>query len=180
MAREVISTGNELAAMAAVDAGARFFGGYPITPSSEVMHVASDLLPKVGGTAIQMEDEIGGISAALGASMAGVKSFTATSGPGISLKAEQIGLGFIAAAALIALGILILRLQGVTSLSPFGAFLFFAGAVVDALVEVVEQSQVQSPHVWAALMQKIKNFVSDVASSMLETYQAYEKGLPAS
>jgi len=41
--REVISSGNDLAAMAAVDAGCRFFGGYPITPSSEVMHTISDL-----------------------------------------------------------------------------------------------------------------------------------------
>ncbi len=104
--REVISTGNELAAKAAVEAGARFFGGYPITPSSEVMHEASDLLPKVGGVAIQMEDEIGGISAALGASMAGVKSFTATSGPGISLKAEQIGLGFIAEIPLVIINVM--------------------------------------------------------------------------
>ncbi len=106
MAREVISTGNELAARAAVDAGARFFGGYPITPSSEVMHEASDLLPKVGGKFIQMEDEIGGISVALGASMSGVKSFTATSGPGISLKAEQIGLGFIAEIPLVIVNVM--------------------------------------------------------------------------
>ena len=104
--REVISTGNELAAKAAVEAGARFFGGYPITPSSEVMHESSDLLPAVGGTAIQMEDEIAGISAALGASMTGVKSFTATSGPGISLKAEQIGLGFIAEIPLVIINVM--------------------------------------------------------------------------
>jgi len=106
MAREVISTGNELAAKAAVEAGARFFGGYPITPSSEVMHVASDLLPAVGGVAIQMEDEIAGISAAIGASAAGVKSFTATSGPGISLKAEQIGLAFIAEIPLVIVNVM--------------------------------------------------------------------------
>ncbi len=106
MAREVISTGNELASRAAVDAGARFFGGYPITPSSEVMHEASDLLPKVGGKFIQMEDEIAGISVALGASMSGVKSYTATSGPGISLKAEQIGLGFIAEIPLVIINVM--------------------------------------------------------------------------
>lgn len=104
--REVISTGNELAALAAVEAGARFFAGYPITPSSEVMHESSDLLPEVGGTCIQMEDEIAGISAALGASMTGVKSFTATSGPGISLKAEQIGLGFIAEIPLVIINVM--------------------------------------------------------------------------
>ncbi len=90
--REVISSGNELAAMAAVDAGCRFFAGYPLTPSSEVMHVISDLLPKVGGAAIQMEDEIAGVAAAIGAGMSGVRTLTATSGPGISLKAENLGL----------------------------------------------------------------------------------------
>jgi len=106
MAREIISNGNELCAKASIEAGAKFFGGYPLTPSSEVMHVSSDLLPKVGGVAIQMEDEIGGISAALGSSMTGVKSFTATSGPGISLKAEQIGLGFIAEIPLVIVNVM--------------------------------------------------------------------------
>jgi len=96
MPREVVSTGNQLAAKAAIDAGCKFFGGYPITPSSEVAHEMSKLLPKVGGVFIQMEDEIGGIAVALGASMSGVKSMTNTSGPGISLKAEQIGLAFMA------------------------------------------------------------------------------------
>jgi len=101
MAREVVSTGNQLAAQAAIDAGCRFFGGYPITPSSEVAHEMSKLLPKVGGVFIQMEDEIAGISVALGASMSGVKAMTNTSGPGISLKAEQIGLGFMAETPLV-------------------------------------------------------------------------------
>lgn len=106
MAREVISTGNELSALGAFDAGCMFFGGYPITPSSEVMHEMSDLLPTVGGKFIQMEDEIAGISVALGASMAGTKSMTATSGPGISLKAEQIGLAFIAEVPLVIINVM--------------------------------------------------------------------------
>lgn len=94
--REEIANGNELAALAAIDAGCRFFGGYPITPSSEIAHEMSVKLPRVGGTFIQMEDEIGGISVSLGAAMSGTKSMTATSGPGISLKSEQIGLAFMA------------------------------------------------------------------------------------
>lgn len=106
MAREVISSGNELSALAAVDCGCKFFSGYPITPSSEVMHECSVLLPEVGGKFIQMEDEIAGICAALGASMSGVKSMTATSGPGISLKAEQIGLGFIAEVPLVIVNVM--------------------------------------------------------------------------
>ena len=104
--REVISSGNELAALAAVDAGCRFFGGYPITPSSEVMHEISDLLPKVGGTAIQMEDEIAGVAAAIGAGMAGVRTMTATSGPGISLKAENLGLAQMAEVPLVVVNVM--------------------------------------------------------------------------
>ena len=106
MAREIISTGNDLAAMAAVDSGCMFFGGYPITPSSEVMHTISDLLPKVGGTCIQMEDEIGGICAAIGAAMSGVRAMTATSGPGISLKAENLGLAQMAEVPLVVVDVM--------------------------------------------------------------------------
>ncbi len=106
MAREVISSGNDLAAKAAVDSGCMFFGGYPITPSSEVMHTISDLLPKVGGTSIQMEDEIAGICAAIGASMSGVRSMTATSGPGISLKAENLGLAQMAEVPLVVVDVM--------------------------------------------------------------------------
>ncbi len=104
--REIISTGNDLAAIAAVDAGCRFFGGYPITPSSEVMHTISDLLPAVGGVAIQMEDEIAGIAAAAGAGMAGVRTMTATSGPGVSLKAENLGLAQMAEVPLVLVNVM--------------------------------------------------------------------------
>ena len=104
--REIISTGNDLAAIAAVDAGCMFFGGYPITPSSEVMHTISDLLPAKGGVAIQMEDEIGGVAAAIGASMSGVRSLTATSGPGISLKAENLGLAQMAEVPLVVVNVM--------------------------------------------------------------------------
>jgi 2-oxoglutarate ferredoxin oxidoreductase subunit alpha len=106
MAREIISSGNDLAAIAAVDAGCMFFGGYPITPSSEVMHTISDLLPKVGGTCIQMEDEIAGICAAIGAAMSGVRAMTATSGPGISLKAENLGLAQMAEVPLVVVDVM--------------------------------------------------------------------------
>lgn len=104
--REVIATGNALVAKAAVDCGCEFFGGYPITPSSEVAHELSHLLPKKGETFIQMEDEISGICVALGASMSGKKSMTASSGPGISLKAEQIGLAFIAEVPLVIVNVM--------------------------------------------------------------------------
>ena len=83
--------GNQACAKAAIDAGVRFYAGYPITPSTEIAEFMAEELPKVGGKFIQMEDEIGGISAILGASLTGVKSITATSGPGFSLKQENIG-----------------------------------------------------------------------------------------
>lgn len=83
--------GNEACALGAIRAGCRFFAGYPITPSSEVAEVMARELPKVGGTFIQMEDEIASMGAVIGASMGGVKSMTATSGPGFSLKQENLG-----------------------------------------------------------------------------------------
>ena len=106
MAREVISSGNELAALAATDAGCKFFGGYPITPSSEIMHAMSDLMPKNGGVSIQMEDEIAGICSAIGASMSGIRALTATSGPGISLKAENLGLAQMAEVPLVVVNVM--------------------------------------------------------------------------
>ncbi len=104
--REVISTGNELSAIAAVDAGCMFFGGYPLTPSSEIMHVISDLLPAKGGTAIQMEDEIAGICTVIGAAMSGKRALTATSGPGMSLKAENLGLAQMAEVPLVCVNVM--------------------------------------------------------------------------
>ncbi|MCC7201850.1 MAG: 2-oxoacid:acceptor oxidoreductase subunit alpha [Nitrospirae bacterium] len=84
--------GNEACAEGAFYAGCRFFAGYPITPSTEVMEIAAARLPKMGGVFIQMEDEIASISAIIGGSLGGQKSMTATSGPGFSLMQE--GLGF--------------------------------------------------------------------------------------
>ncbi len=88
--------GNEAMAEGAFTAGARFYAGYPITPSSEVAEIAARRLPQLGGVFIQMEDEIGSIGAMLGASLTGKKSFTATSGPGYSLMQENLGVGIMA------------------------------------------------------------------------------------
>lgn len=83
--------GNHACALAAIAAGCRFYGGYPITPSSEIAERMSLELPRVGGVFIQMEDEIASMGAVIGASMGGVKAMTATSGPGFSLKQENLG-----------------------------------------------------------------------------------------
>lgn len=80
--------GNEAIAEAAIRAGARFYAGYPITPSTEIMEYLSGRLEEVGGTFIQAESEIAGINMVIGASSCGVRALTASSGPGISLKQE--------------------------------------------------------------------------------------------
>src|SRR5437764_4753104 len=95
-AARLVMSGNEASALGAIDAGCRFFAGYPITPSSEILHMLAEWLPKLGGTALQTEDEISAIGAVIGASFAGVKSMTATSGPGLSLMAEMLGLSSMA------------------------------------------------------------------------------------
>jgi 2-oxoglutarate/2-oxoacid ferredoxin oxidoreductase subunit alpha len=93
--QRVISDGNELCAKAAIEAGCKFFGGYPITPATEIMqHLQRDIWAH-GGCVLQAEDEIAGIAAALGASFAGKKAMTATSGPGLSLKTEVLGLASV-------------------------------------------------------------------------------------
>lgn len=92
---EYFMNGNDACAEAALIAGCRFFAGYPITPSSEILERMSRRLPQVDGSFIEMEDEIGSMAAIIGASNAGVKSMTATSGPGFSLMQENIGLGII-------------------------------------------------------------------------------------
>lgn len=96
MSKARLMQGNEACAEGALAAGVQFFGGYPITPSTEIAETMAELLPKCGGKFIQMEDEIGGAAVILGASLAGKKVMTATSGPGFSLKQELIGFAAIA------------------------------------------------------------------------------------
>ncbi len=83
--------GNIACAEGALAAGCQFAAGYPITPATEVAERLAERLPVVGGTFLQMEDEIASIAAVIGASWGGLKSMTATSGPGISLMLENIG-----------------------------------------------------------------------------------------
>lgn len=95
MAEELFVQGNQACALGAIKGGCRFFAGYPITPSTEIAEEMSRLLPKYGGSFIQMEDEIASAGAIIGASWSGMKVMSATSGPGISLMQENIGYGFI-------------------------------------------------------------------------------------
>ncbi len=82
--------GNTACAEASLLAGCRFFAGYPITPSTEIMERLAIRMPELEGVFIQMEDEIGSIMSVIGASWAGKKAMTATSGPGLSLMQEGI------------------------------------------------------------------------------------------
>ncbi|MFZ3045269.1 MAG: 2-oxoacid:acceptor oxidoreductase subunit alpha [Desulfatirhabdiaceae bacterium] len=84
--------GDEACAEGAIAAGCLFFGGYPITPATEIAEHLSVRLPHVGGTFIQMEDEIAAMTSILGAAWTGLKTMTATSGPGFSLMMETVGL----------------------------------------------------------------------------------------
>jgi len=88
----LLMSGNEAAAFGALHAGCTFFAGYPITPSSEILHFLSEWLPKIGGSCVQTEDELAAIGQVVGASFAGAKAMTATSGPGLSLMSEMLGL----------------------------------------------------------------------------------------
>lgn len=88
-------------ARGAIDAGCTFFAGYPITPATPILlHMVREL-PKVGGIAIQAEDEISAISMCIGATYAGARAMTATSGPGISLYSENLGLAIMAEVPLV-------------------------------------------------------------------------------
>jgi 2-oxoglutarate ferredoxin oxidoreductase subunit alpha len=82
--------GNEAIAMGAIEAGCRFYFGYPITPQNEIPEYMARHLPEVGGTFIQAESEIASINMLLGAGATGARAMTSSSSPGISLKQEGI------------------------------------------------------------------------------------------
>ncbi len=97
MKREFIK-GNEAIAKASLLAGCTHYFGYPITPSSEIIHAVANLYPKVGADFVQAESEIAAINMCYGASCAGRRVMTASSSPGISLKQE--GVSYMASAEL--------------------------------------------------------------------------------
>lgn len=96
MSRILLLQGNQAVVEGAIAAGVKFYGGYPITPSTEIAEQLALRLPQVGGKFMQTEDEIAGLGTVIGASMAGQKAMTATSGPGFSLKQEMLGLACVA------------------------------------------------------------------------------------
>ncbi|MEM4528850.1 MAG: 2-oxoacid:acceptor oxidoreductase subunit alpha [Desulfurococcaceae archaeon] len=103
---KTFTSGNIAIAEGAMTAGLKFFAGYPITPSSEIMEYLAEKLPRKGGVVVQMEDEIASINAAIGASWTGAKAMTATSGPGFSLMAEAIGLAIMTETPLVVVNVM--------------------------------------------------------------------------
>lgn len=91
-------TGNEAIAEAAIQAGCRYYFGYPITPQNEIPEYMAKKLPEVGGTFLQAESEVASIYMVFGAAGAGARVMTSSSSPGISLMQE--GISYIAAAEL--------------------------------------------------------------------------------
>lgn len=94
--KRVVMSGNEALSIGAINAGCRYFGGYPITPASDILEFMERDLPKFGGSVVQTEDEISAIASIVGASYAGKKAMTATAGPGLSLMVEILGLATMA------------------------------------------------------------------------------------
>jgi 2-oxoglutarate/2-oxoacid ferredoxin oxidoreductase subunit alpha len=95
---KVLMKGNEAIAEAAIQAGCRFFFGYPITPQNEIPEYMSRRMPKVDGCYLQAESEVAAINMVYGAAAAGARVMTSSSSPGISLKQE--GISYIAGAEL--------------------------------------------------------------------------------
>jgi len=85
--------GDHAVSEGAMAAGCRFFGCYPITPSTEIAERIARRFPRVGGVFIQMEDEMAAMASVLGAVWGGARAMTCTSGPGFSLMMENLGLG---------------------------------------------------------------------------------------
>lgn len=116
MAAELMK-GNEAIAASAINAGCRYFFGYPITPQNEIPEYMSRELPKVGGTYVQAESEVAAINMVYGAAGSGARVLTSSSSPGISLMQE--GISYIAGAELPCVIVNIMRAgPGLGSIQP--------------------------------------------------------------
>ena len=104
--RVMFTMGDIACAEGALSAGCRYFGGYPITPATEIAEWMSIRMPQLGGAYVQYEDEIAAITSVIGASWTGAKSMTATSGPGVSLMLEAVGLAVMTETPLVLVNIM--------------------------------------------------------------------------
>ena len=104
--RVMFTMGDIACAEGALSAGCKYFGGYPITPATEIAEWMSIRMPEEGGAYVQYEDEIAAITSVIGASWTGAKSMTATSGPGVSLMLEAVGLAVMTETPLVLVNIM--------------------------------------------------------------------------
>jgi 2-oxoglutarate ferredoxin oxidoreductase subunit alpha len=105
--KKILMSGNEAIAEGAIQAGCRFYAGYPITPQNELIAYLAKQLPERGGVFIQAESELSAINMVFGASASGVRAMTSSSSPGISLKQE--GISYLAGAQLPAVIVNVMR-----------------------------------------------------------------------
>lgn len=142
---KVLMKGNEAIGAAAIQAGCRYFFGYPITPQSECPEYMARELPKIGGVFLQAESEIAAINMVYGAAGAGARVMTSSSSPGISLKQE--GISYIAGAELPCVIVNVMRGgPGLGSIQPSQTDYFQAtrgGGNGDYKVVVLAPSNVQ-------------------------------------
>lgn len=104
---KVLISGNDAMAQAALDAGCRFYAGYPITPQNELIGYMAKNMRRHKGVFVQAESEIAAINMVFGASAAGFRAMTSSSSPGVSLKQE--GISYLAGAELPAVVINVAR-----------------------------------------------------------------------
>jgi 2-oxoglutarate ferredoxin oxidoreductase subunit alpha len=97
--------GNDAFCEGLIAGGVRFYAGYPITPATEIAEAMSRRMPEVGGTYVQMEDELGSMGAIMGASATGVKSATASAGPGMALMQNELGQSIVAEVPLVVINV---------------------------------------------------------------------------
>lgn len=107
MPKKILMCGNEAIGEGAIQAGCRFYAGYPITPQNELTAYMARRMLEVNGTFIQSESELAAINMVFGAAVAGVRAMTSSSSPGISLKQE--GISYLAAAQLPAVIVNVMR-----------------------------------------------------------------------
>jgi len=114
--RELIK-GNVAIARAAIEAGCRYYFGYPITPQNDIPEYLAKHLPLVDGTFLQAESEIAAINMCLGVAATGKRAMTSSSGPGLSLKQE--GLSYCASDELPVVAVNVMRSgPGLGGISP--------------------------------------------------------------
>ncbi len=103
---QMLLTGNDAIGLGAIQAGCLFYAGYPMTPSSSILHFLAEHGPTYGMVVRHAEDEIGVINETIGAAYAGVRAMCGTAGGGFALMTEAVGM-----AGMTEVGIVVIEAQ---------------------------------------------------------------------